>query len=205
MTPVPCFLVVPTDRMRLSLRRYRSGSDLSKCPGPQSYHDAKAPLGELKDRSDLEAISDEPGPLYPKTDPRWPTHCACGEAFVDADAWQVFTERIWARADTGEENTLHAFGPGAMWDATWHHDVPAWCGFDGRAIIVKLPNGHDWAIDGRASNCTLKDDTEHRCWIRHGEPPHLTVDKNGRTCAAGAGSIASDGWHGFLRNGMLVE
>ena len=29
------------------------------------------------------------------------------------------------------------------------------------------------------------------------------VDKNGETCAAGAGSIASAGYHGFLVNGVL--
>jgi hypothetical protein len=32
----------------------------------------------------------------------------------------------------------------------------------------------------------------------------LTVDKNGDTCAAGAGSILTPAWHGFLRNGELV-
>lgn len=74
----------------------------------------------------------------------------------------------------------------------------------GPQLTVILPGGHPWNIDGRASNCTLPEDFEHRCWVRHGEPPAITVDKDGLTCAAGAGSIQVDGWHGFLRNGELV-
>ena len=55
----------------------------------------------------------------------------------------------------------------------------------------------------------MKDDTgpyglAHRCWCRHGEPPNITVDKNGPTCPAGAGSIQCNDWHGYLRNGELV-
>jgi len=63
-------------------------------------------------------------------------------------------------------------------------------------------------IDGPANNCTRKDDPgqkHHHCWVRHGVPPSITVDKNGPTCEAGAGSILTKNWHGFLRNGMLVE
>lgn len=33
----------------------------------------------------------------------------------------------------------------------------------------------------------------------------ITVDKNGTTCAAGAGSISAGPYHGFLRNGQLVD
>jgi hypothetical protein len=32
----------------------------------------------------------------------------------------------------------------------------------------------------------------------------VTVGKSGNTCAAGAGSIAVDGYHGFLRNGSFT-
>jgi len=73
-----------------------------------------------------------------------------------------------------------------------------------RHLHVVLPNDHWWDIDGRASNCTLKDDKAHRCWVRHGEPPTITVDKNGLTCSAGAGSIQADDYHGFLQNGSLT-
>ena len=88
---------------------------------------------------------------------------------------------------------------GAMWDAKWKRRK----GPDGRAIYVMMPGRVAWFIDGRCSNCTRMDDATHHCWVRHGEPPGLTVDKNGDTCSAGAGSIIVPGWHGFLRNGWL--
>jgi hypothetical protein len=63
-----------------------------------------------------------------------------------------------------------------------------------------------WHIDGRASNCTMPGDTEHRCWVRHGEDGGVIhVDKNGHTCAAGAGSIQVEGFHGFLHHGVLRD
>lgn len=55
-------------------------------------------------------------------------------------------------------------------------------------------------------NSHYEDSRPHKCWVRHGTPPNeiVHVDKNGVTCGAGAGSIAIDGWHGFLHNGELV-
>lgn len=44
---------------------------------------------------------------------------------------------------------------------------------------------------------------DHHCWIVHGEFPNITIDKDGRTCITGAGSIASAKWHGGLINGIL--
>lgn len=66
-------------------------------------------------------------------------------------------------------------------------------------------------IDGVASNCDKKDDRDHRCWIRHGTPPNITVNKDVinqpasalTTCNAGAGSIQTSNWHGMLQNGEL--
>jgi hypothetical protein len=51
----------------------------------------------------------------------------------------------------------------------------------------------------------MKDDNIHRCWVRHGRPEDgtLHVDKAGNTCRAGAGSIDTGKWHGFLHNGEL--
>jgi hypothetical protein len=70
-------------------------------------------------------------------------------------------------------------------------------------LMAVTPDGHWWDIDGRASNCSNRSDKRHRCWVRHGEPPHITVDKAGLTCSAGAGSIQTDQWHGFLSNGVF--
>lgn len=81
-------------------------------------------------------------------------------------------------------------------------------GFDGLAIGCVCIGGHHWYIDSRASNCTMKEDRQHRCWVRHGTVGEkLTVDKDGLTCGAGAGSFfmgPNHEWHGFLRNGKLT-
>lgn len=131
-----------------------------------------------------------------------------------------FTDHVWdvRRMDTGEVIERDSWGglalgvPGAMFWADIQ-DQRADDRAEGSSIFVSgpqlyvvLPDKNPWNIDGRANNCTLPLDFEHRCWIRHGVPPSITVDKDGLTCAAGAGSIqVGGGWHGFLRNGELVE
>lgn len=118
----------------------------------------------------------------------------------------VANDHLWRRVDTGEEKVLRDFGPGVMWYADWLNDFHV--GPDGRCLVVRTPGG-DWVIDSRASNCTLPEDKGHQCWIRHGPAPEITVDKNGKTCGAGAGSIGvGEGakyYHGFLRNGWLEQ
>ena len=111
----------------------------------------------------------------------------------------------WYRVDTGEKIEGRPWNaePGAMWFATVHH-VPAFYPHPGPNLHVVCPDGTVWNIDMRATNCTRPDDDTHHCWCRHGEPPNVTVDKNGDTCQAGAGSIATPGYHGFLRNGEFT-
>jgi hypothetical protein len=142
---------------------------------------------------------------WPRESPLWPVQCVCGYTFADTDQWQVFTDRLYRRVDNGKLVTLRDAIPGMMYDAYWFKPYQEWCGPDGLALHVVLPNGRTWHIDGVASNCTMKDGPEHKCWVRHGIPPALTVDKNGFTCAAGAGSIQSynPDWHGFLSDGIL--
>lgn len=117
----------------------------------------------------------------------------------------------YKRLDTGETAYKYPweFGPGAMWFA----DISYMDGSDylwnnedahGRLHVV-CPNGRHWDIDSRCSNCTLPNDHVHRCWVCHGEPPNITVDKQGVTCAAGAGSILAGDYHGFLRNGEFTQ
>lgn len=95
--------------------------------------------------------------------------------------------------------------PGSMFYITFYsghcsnHEPPC-----DRHLAVVTPDGHWWDVDSRAKNCTLPNDKTHRCWVRHGEPPNVTVDKAGATCSAGAGSIQTPDWHGFLRDGQLV-
>ena len=84
-------------------------------------------------------------------------------------------------------------------------------GSDGLSIVCVL-RYNDWKrhfyVDYNASNCTKKDERTHRCWVRHGTVgDQLTLDKNGNTCGAGAGSLfmgPNHEWHGFLRDGVLA-
>jgi hypothetical protein len=83
-----------------------------------------------------------------------------------------------------------------------------WDDCDGKHVIVVTPHAHQWDVHSRANNCTMLEDRRHRCWILHGElarPETLHVDKSGVTCSAGAGSIGTGRWHGFLDRGYLCE
>ena len=96
--------------------------------------------------------------------------------------------------------------PGSMF---WMHYSSGQCDVHDppcdQHLAVVCPDRHIWVIDSRARNCTMPTDKRHRCWVRHGSPPNITVDKDGVTCQAGAGSIQTPDWHGFLRNGQLVD
>ena len=142
-------------------------------------------------------------------------------------------EKEFIRLNTGEtlwRYSYYSLPPGAMWlQEMWdiHTDLQGneiarykgngdWNNDDGFHLHVMLPGppnedgtisdfGHPWDVDSRANNCTLPDDRIHRCWVREGTQPNVSVSKNGHTCAAGAGSIRVAWWHGFLRNGILEE
>lgn len=177
-------------------------------PGEYGYHNASVPFDEVIDLDPKGTYGAQDKDAPPSDDARWPRMCACGYAFTEEDNYQLDADRVYRRADTPEEYTLRDAPPGAIWDAFWMAGYPGWSGADGRSLMCKLPNGHEWHIDGLANNCTDKEGShrgDHKCWVRHGEVPELTIDKNGITCSAGAGSILSGSYHGFLRNGYLVE
>ncbi len=207
---IQCFMLEPTERVRQKLRRY-VGSDKAHCPdmpGTLSYHDAATLIEDAAATWDAEHRCIRNGvdsaAAY-DDDPRWPTHCACGYAFTDDDPRQLFVDLIYRRTDTGEEVTLPDTPGGAMWYCDWMG--PLWNPQLGRLLSVRLPDGTDWLPDTQAQNCTMPDDHDqerHHCWVMHGQPPNLTIDKRGATCAAGAGSIQSRAYHGFLTDGMLT-
>ncbi len=199
MSGVKCFLIEEAGTIRRYLRRYHR----SVCSAPSTPFSGMVELDIVPHPPrTIIRMEEKPSNIVPYEDSRWPDRCECGRVFLPTDEWQIFTDTIYRRVDTGEEMSLRTAPPGAMWDAWWHPDY--WKGPDGRSLVVMCPGGSEWNIDSKASNCTMKDDWVHRCWIRHGEPPNITVDKNGPTCAAGAGSIQTRNWHGFLRNGELV-
>lgn len=207
-TRIKTFLLEPTEHERLWLRRYVF-SDREKCPGPSGYHSAMTLIGEepivwceTPESTQLRRVIAERSSRQPAADdPRWPVKCEhCDYLFTPDGEYQLFGRQLYRRQDTGEIMTLDDAPDGAMWYADWMRGI----GPDGRYLMARVPGGSDWAIDGRASNCDMPDDNEHRCWVRHGEPPNITVDKNGNTCHAGGGSIQTSNWHGHLVNGEFI-
>lgn len=206
---IKCFMIEPAMIARRSLRRYVfSNKDTCNHPG-QKYHNAKVQIEDdtlyiETSESGYKGWMPTHGLEHDRSDTRWPKLCACGYQFQPEDEWQLFYEPLYRRVenDTGERWPVLQAPPGAMWYDLQDRNDTWFVGPDGRRLYVMTPGG-DWCIDWRASNCTLPKDNEHRCWIRHGIPPEITVDKNGLTCAAGAGSIIRGDYHGFLRNGYL--
>lgn len=221
---VEAFLVVPKNEARVFLRRYdgestwdpvaQRSSYARPCPLVHGYHEASVDLDvrpHTKDNPDGTCNFELDSAEFPHEDPRWPKACPCGYEFRAEDEWQAGHRDLYVRID-GQPGvyTLRDQVPGMMWDAPWMGEYAR--GVDGRCLVVVLPNGHEWMIDGPASNCTMKGEKTHRCWIRHGTPPKLTVDKNAgtsdasapTTCAAGAGSIQGGDYHGFLQGGVFT-
>ncbi len=192
-----CFLIERTNKYRVELRRF-CWSDKEKCPLPHGYHDASIVIEDCVDIVDASC-----GDKHDHNDPRWPKACECGYQFLDSDQWQRNEHELFERKETGERWTLNGKLPvGAMYNADW---MPKpWQGLDGLSLVVMTPGGL-WNIDSRASNCTKPNDEEHKCWCRQGTPPMIDVNKNGLTCAAGAGSIQCGSYHGFLRHGFLED
>lgn len=153
----PCFFIEPTGRRKLFLRRYRSSAtNDNPCTGAgRSYHDARVFIGEDEEKRTEEGYVEAVVQGSYEDDPRWPAKCdACDYQFNpadEADQDQVFGESIYRRADTGELMTLHDAPPGAIWNAFWYVDWHK--GPDGLCLVCRMPGGHDWMIDGRASNC----------------------------------------------------
>lgn len=178
-TPTTCFLVVPLDVARESLRRYASG-ECSANGYP--LHQASVVIGErlFRGRSNGHGADD-----VSHDDPRWPQECPCDYVFRDDDSWQHNLDRLHARADDrgGERFLLRDAPVGAMWDTPWC--LPHWQGPDGRCLIVKLPDGSEWCVDGPATNGPG--------WTRTGDPPRITARP----------SIGSAGYHGWLTDGVL--
>lgn len=191
---------VLTDEERVALGHWHDASVIiGTCDHWKKYDDDEAQEGDWVYTNNAPSVDS-----FSRDDPRWPIKCeTCDYTFAPDDPYQVFVDQIYRRNDVSEDVSLRRLPEGAMYDAEWmRRDRRP--GPDGRNLMVKCPLGREWYIDGRASNCTMPDDNEHRCWVRHGEVPNITVDKNGNTCSAGAGSIIAGDYHGFLRDGEFT-
>lgn len=206
-----CFLVFETNQFCIYPRRYCPSSE-AKCLGPMGYHNADGAVIAV-----VEGIRDEDGywnsttlerrHMLERSDARWPKKCdGCGYVFTDKDEWQMFDDHLF-KDNAGNEYSFRALPPGAMYFTEYEPDARK--GPDGRTLHVICPDGHNWSPDHPASNCTMPEDRgsyghAHRCWVRHGVAPNITVDKDGKTCGAGGGSIQTAKYHGFLRNGEFT-
>jgi hypothetical protein len=187
MAEIKCFMVADTGRDRLDLRRFCYSDGKGGCS-----HDASAPIGET-DVAGAVQSSARPPEGY-EGDPRWPLRCEkCGYEFVETDQWQLFRRSIYRREDTGEEWVQMDLPAGAMYDATWlkGEGGEKRCGPDGLALHVVCPPGKNWGdhwhVDGPANNGPG--------WQRTGTVPNITATP----------SIQTPRYHGWLRNGALVE
>lgn len=223
--PAVCFLLERLPKARRELRCFtfsaRDGSpSICNCPHNQNWgHDATVTLDEVPypldiDYRDSWPRAEDVAPLpVPYCNLVWPKACetGCGFGFETGPGVerQINCHRLYRDPRNGNEITLQEARkiPGAMWDASWFATSR---GPDGKAFWVVCPGGDEWHIDGCASNCTWPGgdglQEHHHCWVRTGVAPKLTVGKEGGpTCTAGAGSILTSNWHGFLVNGVLQE
>lgn len=120
--------------------------------------------------------------------------------------------QIYVNMETQEEVSSDRLPYAALYQLNPEYDYTK--GYDGLSIACIIPRimpsgqviKYPWYIDARSSNCTMPDDNVHRCWVRHGTIGEIVhVNKNGNTCSAGAGSIAVEGFHGFLHYGELYS
>lgn len=196
----------PSGLVTVGVRVYEP--DLARCEfGLGGYHNATQLIHACEPAANWYDVVDGAqqvrSHLIADNEPRWPRICQCGHAFTAAAIRQVWAEDLYKGSPGGALRTMRALEPGAMYDAWWMAQYRP--GPDGLSLVVVCPDGTPWSVDERASNCTKRDDHEHRCWCRHGDPrlANITVNKQCRTCDAGAGSIQTSKYHGMLENGIF--
>jgi hypothetical protein len=203
-------MLEPTGRARIQLIRANNawGDDgkiipQRACPSSGYSHLARAWIGEtaVEERDGIYDVVDRSALVVAHDDPRWPTECECGYKFTSTDSRTTTCHTIYRNAETGEEYLLRDAPAGAMWYADWMlGGIPpervgpgTFRGPDGHCLMVQLPDGHEWCVDGPATNGPG--------WERTGTPPNVTAMPSiGRLDKSG-------GWiyHGWLRNGVLVD
>ncbi len=179
---ITCVFLRPVEYARETLRRYNSGA----CSSTLGFHDASAVIAKrfYKDNGYL----GEPATGVTNDDPRWPTRCPCGYTFQPDDHRQHQLTRL-LEDDTGKlQVTLSEAPVGAMWYADWY----PWRGPDGHCLVVKTPGG-EWVVDGPAYSNGVETGSG---WTRTGAVPKITASPS---------ILIQDRYHGWLRDGCLVE
>jgi hypothetical protein len=183
---IQCFMLEETrpKLFRRSLRRYNGEIP---CQG-RSYHNAATVIDEIE--FETQWCGGELSDFTDNEDTRWPKKCEhCDYAFQAGDARQQNWELLYKLLD-GSLAELRHVPAGAMWNAYWMGNFGR--GPDGLCLTVMLPNGIAWCIDGLSRNA---DGSRGSAWTRSGAPPNVTASP----------SILAGNYHGWLRNGELVE
>lgn len=193
-----CRFVEPTEKVRIYLRRYVFPSEMDehtelRCgrPGRGYHHAISADYVAVIETDDV--IDEGDLPHVANLDKRWPKECACGFKFRRHDPRQIWRDRVWRCTDDGEEIILRTAPPGIMWHAPWRGRIGR--GGDGLALMVRLPDGNDWHIDGPESGESMTIPLLRTGWVRRGKPPLITVTP----------SIHTPGYHGTLTDGVLSD
>jgi hypothetical protein len=185
---IACFLIEPTHDYRVLLRRLSSSGRACRVRGEWGCEGANV-LG-VETHDEPPCVGDDLA-KFPHDTASWPRACDhCERAFDADDAWQVFYECVYRRADgTPGEHYLRSLAPGAMYDATWleRHRGP-----DGRSLILQLPDGRPWHVDGPSTN--------GHGWTRTGDAPRITA----RPSILTHGTPERPGYHGWLTDGVLT-
>lgn len=184
--PIPCFWARPTGLDKVYRRRFASPRPGEPPCHRLGYHNALLEVG----------LAESGGPCRPATEdekalPGWPAVCPCGYAFRPEDHWQVFVDTL-LEGPGGLRFAKRDAPAGAMWAADWLAGTslvnPK---LDRPPVCVKLPGGHEFVVDSKSSDGSF--------WSVTGEPPRLTVSPSIHVRAP------APAWHGWLREGVLVE
>lgn len=178
--------------------------------GPDGMHRAEVELGRWPTVEEANRRVRLPSRFDPiRHDPRI-TSCKWCQEWVPPQELNAEFDHLSASTTTIYNTPSGNLEPGNLFWGDWYPCAEGgaclygWTNCDGKHLMAVLPNGSHWDIDSRSSNCTKRGDTTHRCWIRVGEPPLVTVGKKGLTCEAGGGSIAVGSYHGFLVGGVFT-
>lgn len=222
---VECYWVDDTGLVEVSLRRYISEDCPERGDSPFSYCNESVDIGRSAAvRGDGRYLGSIPVSDFANDD-RWPQQCSrCGRPFGPLSSvedrvadgtgkllahTQVNQEGIYRAADGRGEWPQRRLPAGAMFDAFWLHDQPdtkpdySKQGPDGLSLMVVLPyegtdaRGSMWNVDGFASG-NGSNRLIYHAWARTGDP---RVPGS----VSATPSIVIPPYHGFLRNGTLVD
>lgn len=202
MSELLCHLMVESERVEVALRRFTFGNSNRDrpdfpCPALDGIAGHDSGFRVIHD-NDAKARwwAPEPGgthrvrALVAPIDERWPLLCThCRAEFPPEAERQTEASLLYSGWPDGRFFTRRAMPPGAMYDAVELYQYIHFCGPDGKAMHLVLPDGTHWHIDGPPSGAG------QRGWIRTGIPPLLTVHP----------SILTAAYHGTLANGVLCS